>query len=172
MLHVVWNWLRDIDWLALLSGAGLATLGLGLRMLMREPLRTISKDARFIRVFWWLTPQRPFQGTWEVTWNVDSSRIPNQNIDRVKIRKFFSHVTFRTVTVLLDGTTEHCVFVGKLHNNKVTGRWNNGADDEHGYYGVFQIHPHAGRKYAAGAWAGFTNDGSVQANALTMSAVK
>lgn len=172
MYHDFWGWLRSIDWLTLTSGAALATIGLGIRMLMREPIRAVIKDARFIRVFWWMTPQRPFSGDWEVTWNVDSSRIPSQNIDTVKIRKFFSHVTFCTTTVLLDGTKEECVFLGKWHNNKITGRWYNGADEVHGYYGVFQVQLHAGRRHANGTWAGFKNDGTIQSNALNIRLTK
>lgn len=168
MVQAILNWLQAIDWGALFSGAALATMGLGARMLMREPLRTIAKDARFIRSFWWLTPQRPLAGKWEITWEVSSSRIPEQNTDIVSIRKFFSNVTFRTSTQLLDGGTEECVFLGKLHDRKITGRWHNAADEEHGYYGVFQVQVHASRKLAEGAWAGFTNDGRVQSNVMHM----
>lgn len=168
MLLAVWEWLCKIDWWTLISGAVIATIGLGIRALMQEPLRAIVKDARFIRLFWWLTPQRPFEGNWAVAWRVESSRFPNQNIDNVRVRRFFSHVTFRTATKLLDGSTEECVFVGRLHNNKITGRWHNGADEEHGYYGVFQVHIHASRRQADGAWAGFTNDGSIQSNVMSM----
>jgi hypothetical protein len=171
VLIAIWDWLHSVHWAALLSGAALATIGLVLRTVMREPLRAIAKDARFIRCFWWLSPQRPFKGAWIVKWNVDSSRFPHENVDTVVIRKLFSYVTFRTTTTLLDGNREDCVFIAKLHNRKLTGRWHNPVDEDNGYYGVFQMHIHAGRQFAEGAWAGFTNDGKVQPNAMSMQRV-
>lgn len=168
MLSAIWNWFCTLDWLALLSGCALTTIGFGIRALMREPLRAVTRDARFIRLFWWLTPQRPFKGSWTVRWNVSSSRFPLQNVDTVSVRHFFNYVAFKTQTTLNDGETEECVFIGKLHNQKLTGRWHNAADEANGYYGVFQMHIHAGRKEANGAWAGFTNDGNIQANNMTM----
>ena len=69
------------------------------------------------------------------------------------------------------GGEEDCVFIGKLHDRNLTGRWYNPEDEDRGYYGVFQIKLHAGLTHGEGAWAGFSNDGSVQANTITIKRV-
>jgi len=168
MLAGIWNWLLDIDWIALISGAALTTLGLGVRIVMREPLKAIASDARVIRWLWWLTPRRPFRGRWEVTWKVNSTRFAQVNVDAVPVYQLFSSVTFRTTAVLVDGSAEDCVFIGKLHERNLTGRWYNPEDEERGYYGVYQIKLHAGLKSGKGAWTGFSNDGNIQADELSM----
>ena len=164
----IWRWLLAVDWLTLLSGAALATLGLAARLIMREPLKAIGRDARFIRAFWWISPQSPFHGDWEVVWKVQSTRFPPQNVDRVKVRRLFTNVTFRTSATLVGGDREDCVFIGKLHERNLTGRWYNPEDQNRGYYGVFQLKLHAGLKHGDGAWAGFSNAGRVQADDMSM----
>lgn len=135
---------------------------------MRAPLKAIGRDARFVRWFSFVYPQKPFDRAWLVTWHVESSRFPPQNSDTVIVHRFFKQVTFRTTAHLSDGETEDCIFIGKLHHGRLTGRWYNPADEDHGYYGVFQMQLHPGLRQAEGAWAGFSKDGKIQSNLMSM----
>lgn len=165
------KWFAGVDWLALASGAAIGVLGLGLRIIMQAPVKAVTEHALAIRALSRLSPQEPFGGTWEVTWRVDSRRFPDENIDRVRIYRLFSNITFTTTATLRDGSSEQCVFVGKLVDKTITGRWYNPADADRGYFGTFQTRLHASLKDAKGSWVGWTNDGEVQANALTLKKV-
>lgn len=160
--------LASIDWTTLISGAALATLGIGLRTIIQAPIKALTEHSLVIRLLSWLSPQQPLAGNWDVTWKVDSRRFQDANTDRVRIHRLFSNVTFTTTAILRDGSSEQCVFVGKLLDKTITGRWFNPADADRGYFGTFQVRLHASLKDARGAWVGWTNDGAIQANDLVL----
>lgn len=166
-LHI----LSEIHWSSLLWGAFIGAVTIGLRTVMQAPIKALSEHSFFIQTFWWLSPQRPFAGTWEVSWNVQSTRLHNVNSDQVKIRSLFRNVTFTTKTTLKDGAIERCVFVGKLVDRTLTGRWFNPKDIDRAYFGVFQFRMNGGLHDAAGMWMGWTNDGDIQSDALTLKKV-
>ena len=161
-------YVSGIDWVSLVSGAVLGALGLGVRTIVQTPLRALTEHALVVRGLSFLSPQRPFVGFWHVAWKVESRRFPETNEDTVRVYRLFSNVTFTTVATLEDGTTEKCVFVGKLVDRTVTGRWYNPEDIDRGYYGSFQFRLHGSLKAAAGSWVGWANDGEVQANEMTL----
>ena len=103
------NYLPDIllsvDWSTLLSGAVLGSLTLGIRQVIQAPIKALTERSRFIRMLSWLSPKEPFGDLWEVTWRVDSTRLPGSNTDTVRIYTLFGNITFTTETKLKDGTS-------------------------------------------------------------------
>lgn len=171
LLAAIWTFLQNVNWYALSTGAALGAITLGMRTIIQEPVKAVTRDARVIRWIWWLSPQTPFGGRWKVIWRVTSTRFAPENVDVVDVRRFYSTVTFRTSATLLDGSREDCVFVAQLNERKLTGRWHNPEGGDRGYYGTFQLHLHAGLKHGEGAWVGFANDGRVQADDMSMQRV-
>ena len=104
-------------------------------------------------------------------WHVDSTRYPEQNIDEVEIRRLFSNVSFVTTANLKDGSTQKCVFVGKLAGQAVTGRWFNPEDQEHGYFGAFQFRLDGSLRAGKGTWLGWRNDGTVASDKMTLTKI-
>ena len=162
------EFLRTIEWGALISGAAIGALGLGARIIIQAPVRALTEQARIIRSFWWLSPQKPFGGVWEVIWKVESARFPPENVDRVHVRRLFANVTFSTSATLADGSSERCVFVGKLVDKAVTGRWFNPEDEGRGYFGAFQFRLHGSLRRGDGSWVGWRNDGTIQSQELSL----
>jgi hypothetical protein len=146
----------------------LGALGLAIRTIIQAPVKALTEQSRIITAIWWLSPQRPFGGKWNVTWKVVSRRHKNENVDCVHIRRLFSYVTFRTTAVLLDGTISRCAFVGKLVDKTITGRWFNPDDEDRGYFGAFQIRLHGGLHEAKGSWVGWRNDGTVDRDDIVL----
>lgn len=161
-------YVSSINWWALVSGAVLGAIGLGVRTVVQAPVKALIEHARFVRLLSGISPQRPFVGFWHVAWKVESRRFPEINEDTVRVYRLFSNVTFTTVATLRDGTTERCVFVGKLIDRTVTGRWYNPEDMDLGYFGSFQFRLHGSLKAGAGSWIGWSSDGAVQANGMTL----
>lgn len=152
----------------MLSGAALGVLGLGARTIFQAPIKALTEQSFIIRSFYWLYPQRAFKGTWKVIWHVESTRYPEENIDEVNIRRLFSNVSFITTANLKDGSTQQCVFVGKLAGQAVTGRWFNPQDQEHGYSGAFQFRLDGSLRAGKGTWLGWRNDGTVASDKMTL----
>jgi hypothetical protein len=163
--------LSSIAWPELLGGAALSALTLGLRAVMVAPIKAATDRARFISLLSLLSPQRSFGGVWTVEWHVDSTRFQPINTDEVAVRVLFGNVTFTTRTTLKDGSVERCVFVGKLEDRTLTGRWYDPKDEGRGYFGVFQVRLVGTLREATGSWSGWTNDGRVQSNVMTMKRV-
>lgn len=164
----IYDFVVNLDWRQILIGGVVTALTLGVRTVVRAPVKAMTEHARAIRWLSKLSPQTPFGGIWEITWNVTASRFAEANRDEVRIYRLFRSVTFTTRTELLDGTPEACVFVGKLVDRTLTGRWYDPKDHERGYYGVFQVRLNGGLRDGRGAWSGWTNDGAVQSNAMTL----
>ena len=162
------DYVSNVDWKSLVSGAVLGAIGLGVRTVVQAPVKALIEHARFVRLLSFLSLQRPFVGLWHVAWRVESRRFPEINEDTVRVYRLFSNVTFTTVATLKDGTTERCVFVGKLIDRTVTGRWYNPEDTDLGYFGSFQFRLHGSLKAGAGSWIGWSSDGAVQANEMTL----
>lgn len=167
---MVWvkEWFLAVDYWAVLSGAALGVLGLGARTIMQAPIKSLTEQRRTIRLLWWLSPQRPFKGHWAVNWKVESDRYPCDNIDVVRVRRLFSNISFTTIATLKDGSTQECVFVGKLVDRSVTGRWFNPEDQEHGYFGAFQFRVKGTLRAAEGMWIGWRNDGTIATGELLL----
>ncbi len=163
-----WQILTEIDWKTAAISAVTGMAILGMRLVMREPIKAATSNARIIRLIWFLSPQKPFGGKWEVSWKVSSTRYRPNNVDTVQIRRLFSNVTFTTCATLVDGSRQKCTFLGKLKNLTVTGRWYNPDGDDRGYDGVFQLRLHAGLGDGIGAWAGWTNDGRVETDDMSI----
>jgi hypothetical protein len=130
------GYLSGIDWAASVSGAVLGALGLGVRTVVQAPVKALTEHARVVRFLSFLSPQQPFSGQWRVAWKVESRRFPEVNEDTVRVFRLFSNVTFTTVATLRDGSSEICVFVGKLIDRTVTGRWYNPEDEDRGYVSI------------------------------------
>lgn len=167
-MTAIGDFISNLNLWTLVSGALLGAIGLGLRTIMQEPVKAFAEQSRVIAAIYWISRQRPFSGLWEVTWHVDSARFPPENTDQVYVRRLFSNITFTTTAVLLDGSTERCVFIGKLVDKTVTGRWYNPFDQGRTYYGAFQFRLHAGLRRADGSWIGWRNDGTVQAQEMSL----
>lgn len=159
-------WFEHIEWWSLISGALLGAASLGMRTVIQAPVKALSERSIVIKRLSWLSPQRPFSGIWRVTWKVDSSRLAAVNSDNIRIYSLFGNVSFETTVFSLNGSAKRCVFVGKLVDKTLTGRWFDPNDAERGYFGVFQVRLHGGLADGAGAWVGWENDGGVQANDL------
>lgn len=160
------GWLAGINWWTLASGAFLGAVGLGLRTVIQAPVKALAEQSRVIQFFFWLSPQKPLAGLWQVTWYVDSERYPKENVDRVKIRRFFGNVSFTTKATLKDGSSQQCVFVGKLADRAVTGRWFNPEDQDRGYFGAFQFRIHGSLREGEGTWIGWRNDGTIASDTM------
>lgn len=163
--------LKGVDWWTLVSGAVLGVLTLGLRTVLQAPIKALIEHARVIQALSFVSPQQPFSGQWEVAWKVNSTRFREHNPDVVKIYSLFGNVTFTMNTSLRDGTPERCVFVGKLTDRTLTGRWFDPKDASRAYFGVYQVRLGGGLRDAAGVWIGWTNDGDIQANEMLMKKV-
>ena len=161
-------YVTGLNWTSLISGAVLGAIGVGIRVVVQAPVKALIEHAQFIRLLSFLSPQRPFTGSWHVAWKVESRRFPTINEDTVRVYRLLSNITFTTVATLKDGSTEKCVFVGKLIDRTVTGRWHNPEDVDRGYFGSFQFRLHGSLKTAVGSWIGWSNDGLVQANEMTL----
>ena len=168
MIEATLNWFAGIGWASVFSGAALGGLAVGLRTILQAPMKAMTEQSVVIRALHHLSPQRPFDGRWRVDWNVESSKFPPVNTDQVRIYSLFGNVTFTTETTLTDGAREKCVFVGKLVDRTLTGRWFDPKDANRAYFGVFQVRLKGGLRDAAGKWSGWTNDGYVQSNEMTM----
>jgi hypothetical protein len=172
VIESAWSWisalLASINWWTAVVSAATGMAILGLRLIMREPIKAATNNARVMRVIWFLSPQKPLGGKWEVSWRVSSTRYHPVNTDTVKVRRLFSNVTFTTRTTLLDGSTQKCTFLGKFKNLTITGLWYVPDSDDRGYDGVFQMRLHAGLGDGTGAWAGWTNDGRVETDEMSM----
>lgn len=162
------EWILAVDYWAVLSGAALGVLGLGARTIMQAPIKGLTEQSRAILLLWWLSPQRPFKGRWAVNWKVESDRYPSDNTDVVHVRRLFSNISFTTTATLKDGSTQECVFVGKLVDRSVTGRWFNPEDQEHGYFGAFQFRVKGTLRNGEGMWIGWRNDGSIATGELLL----
>jgi hypothetical protein len=157
-----------IDVFSAIGGAAASALTLGIRSVMIAPVKAATDRARYIRALSVIFPQKPFTDKWDVTWHVDSTRFKPTNTDNVTIFSVLGNVTFTTTTTLLDGSEEKCVFVGKLAERTITGRWYDPKDEGRGYFGVFQITLHGTLKDGAGYWSGWSTDGKVQSNIMTV----
>lgn len=167
-MSTFYNFISGLDWRQILFGGAIGALTLGFRTVIQAPVKALTQHALAIRYLGWLSPQEPFSGRWEVTWHVTSSRFPDTNIDTVRIHCLFGSVTFTTSTTLRDGTPETCVFVGKLVDRTLTGRWYDPKDQDRGYFGVFQVRLHGGLREGQGAWSGWTSEGTVQSDFMTL----
>jgi hypothetical protein len=138
--------LLGVDVVSAIGGAAASALTLAIRSIMIAPVKAATDRARFIRLLSVVSPQRPFVGSWKVTWLVSSSRYQDENTDVVRVYSAFANVTFTTKTLMRDGSEERCVFVGRLNGRTLTGRWYDPKDEGRGYYGVFQINLHGRHK--------------------------
>ncbi|HYD27284.1 hypothetical protein [Brevundimonas sp.] len=163
--------ITSIDWPAAFGGAFLGAATMGLRTVLQAPLRALTEQSIVIKFLSFLSPQQPFDGDWAVKWCVDSTKFPEVNEDTVKIYSLFGNVTFTMRTKLRDGTPEKCVFVGKLTDRTLTGRWFDPKDIHRAYFGVYQVRLTGNLRDAEGKWSGWANDGSVQSDLMTMSKV-
>ncbi|EJL22433.1 hypothetical protein [Novosphingobium sp. AP12] len=157
-----------IDVLSAVGGAAASAITFGIRSVMIAPVKAATDRARFIRGLSVIFPRKPFDGLWEVTWHVNGSRLANENTDQVSIHAVLGNVTFTTNTVLLDGGKEKCVFVGKLSERTLTGRWYDPKDEGRGYFGVFQVTLHGSLNHGSGYWSGWSSNGQVQSNKMTL----
>jgi hypothetical protein len=171
-LNSFFHFVIGIKWLTLFSGAALGAFSAGFRAVMQAPVKALSEQSFYIRFFSFLSPQRPFNGLWEVRWNVESTRLPKINVDNVRIFRFFSNVSFTTQTTALDGSAERCVFVGKLLDRTLTGRWYNPKDELRGYFGTYQVQLHGSLETARGSWIGWASDGSVQRDDMALKKIR
>lgn len=169
------QYLGAVDWRTLALGAAIGAITGSLTLLFRtviqQPVKALTEQNRVITWIWRLSSQAPFKGDWEVVWKVESDRYPTDNIDTVRIRRLFSNVTFTSIATLNDGSTQKCVFVGKLLNGSVTGRWFNPEDQERAYFGAFQFRIHGSLRTGAGVWIGWRNDGTVATGELILTRV-
>lgn len=163
--------LSGIDWSTLASGVLVGAVTMAGRTIIQAPVKAMTEQSAVIRLLWFLSPQKPFSGKWEVTWRVESTRFEDANTDIVKIRRLFSNVSFQTISTLKDGSTESCVFVGKMLDRVITGRWFNPADKDRAYYGNYQIKLHGSMRRATGSWMGWQDDGTIQTHELTLKRV-
>lgn len=161
-----------IDVVSAIGGAAASAVTLGIRSVMIAPVKAATDRARFIRALSVIFPQKPFTNMWDITWQVASTRFKPVNTDNVKIYSVLGNVTFTTTTELLDGSEEKCVFVGKLSDRTITGRWYDPKDEGRGYFGVFQVTLHGTLKDGAGYWSGWSTDGKVQSNVMTVKRTK
>ncbi len=164
--------LQAVNWQTLLLGAALGGLSSAVALLVRtviqQPVKALTEQSRVITALSFLSQQQPFKGQWTVVWHVDSDRYPSENIDTVQISRLFSNVAFTTSAKLNDGSHQSCVFVGKLLDRSVTGRWFNPEDQERGYFGAFQFKIHGSLRSAEGMWIGWRNDGTVASGRMTL----
>lgn len=160
--------LFGIDLASVLLGAAASALTLGFRTIMVAPVKAATDHSRYIRWASLVFPQKPFDGSWRVAWHVESDRFPEVNLDEVKIYSVLKNVTFTTDTRLKDGSQEKCVFVGKLSGLDLTGRWYVPRDEGRGYFGVFQVRLHGTLRDGHGSWSGWTSDGKVQSNVMSI----
>lgn len=161
-----------IDWQTFLLGAALGGLSSAIALLARtiiqQPVKALTEQSRVISFLSGLSQQQPFKGQWTVVWQVISDRYPSENIDTVRIFRLFSNIAFTTIATLNDGSTQKCVFVGKLLDRSVTGRWFNPEDQERGYFGAFQFKVHGSLRSAEGMWIGWRNDGTVASGNMVL----
>lgn len=170
-MDAVISFAKSIEWWTLISGAILGVVGIGLRAIIQAPVKSMTEQRRVISMLWWLSPQKPFRGLWKVAWAVQSNNYPVENVDCVRVRRLFSNVSFTTVAKLKDGSTQKCVFVGKLADRAVTGRWFNPEDEGRGYFGAFQFRVHGSLRRGDGIWIGWRNDGTVASDQLSLTKV-
>jgi hypothetical protein len=160
--------MEHLHWSSIAWGAVAGSLTLAIRLLIQEPVKGLVEKAFIVRHLWFLYPQRTFAGDWEVVWRVDSSRYRETNSDVVQIRRLFSNIAFQTRTTLLDGAEAQCVFIGKLVDRTITGRWYNPEDTDRCYFGAFQVRLSGNLRDGQGSWIGWTNQGTVQSEMLSL----
>lgn len=164
----VTEFLGNLNWWTLVSGAALGALGLGIRSVLQAPIKALTEQSKVIRAVWFLSPQRPFTGLWDVGWKNDHSRYQTSNVDRVPIRRLFSNFAFKTTVTLSNGMQEHCIYVGRIVDRTLTGRWFNPVDAERGYFGAFQLRLAGSLTDATGSWIGWDDEGRINSNEMTL----
>src|SRR5258708_5836281 len=90
-LNEILDYFRGVDWRALISGAVLGALGFGIRTVIQAPVKALTEHSTGIRLLSFLSPQKPFTGSWNVTWKVQSRRFPETNSDKVRVSRLFSN---------------------------------------------------------------------------------
>jgi len=160
--------LFGIDLASVILGGATSALALGFRMVLIAPVKAATDQSMFIRYTSFLFPQKPFDGNWRVSWRVTSDRFMDLNVDEIRIFSVLKNVTFTTHTQLRDGSEEKCVLVGKLSGLDLTGRWYVPRDEGRGYFGVFQVRLHGTLRDGTGTWSGWTSDGKVQSNDISL----
>jgi hypothetical protein len=171
-LDAAFEYFRSIDWSTFVLGAVLgglsSAIALLIKLLIQVPAKQIASNYNIIKLFSRISWNKVFVGTWEVNWEVISDNFPEVNTDHTKIYCLFSNIAFETCTVLKDGTAARCVFVGKIQERTLTGRWYDPVQEGIGYYGVFQVRLSGNLKQASGQWSGWANNGKIQSDKMTM----
>lgn len=102
-----------------------------------------------------------WSGTWDITWNVDSSNFDQTNTHRGRLYNCFNAIALEGAGRTVAGHAIPYGFVGKLSRDKsiATGTWFDRRGGDGGYHGVFQVRVGRTGDRADGLWCGFSETG-------------
>jgi hypothetical protein len=154
---------------AILVPAAYGCLRLIMATLMKGPANYFLGKSLPIRIGAWCWPfKHPnYSGRWEMIWYTDSENYPSSNKSTVTLHKFLKSITAEIESTPKTGTSARYRWVGKIHNNIVTGEWFDGAVNREGYYGAFQVNIDPTGQNGEGQWVGFSRTRVVRSGKLT-----